>query len=177
MPLPYERDRVASQQWHMDLLRGKYETYLAEVDIWGRPGADVFKVMMYLQDGDSLQIIPGSHLVPMSLERDDYAEPGDADEVMAIPVKAGDIAVMDIRTSHRGSTEEDFATGAFDANPRILISTALGRDGAKLTDAMEFGNGRRLMDWQAKHRKETPLTRPRDISSRSHSVNANQDRR
>ena len=140
-----------SQHWHKDLLRGKYEAYLDGVDIWGPESGAVYKALMYLQDGASLHVVRGSHAVPLSLDNDEQAEPGDGDEVMTVPVKAGDVMIMDIRTSHRGSEESAFASGAFDDEPKILVSTALGTDGGKLTDAMEFGNARRLMDWQAKH--------------------------
>jgi hypothetical protein len=140
-----------SQHWHKDLLRGKYEPYLNGVDIWGGECAEVYKLLMYLQDGASLKIIRGSHRMPVSLENDEYAEPDDNADVIETSFKAGDVVVMDIRTSHRGSTEEVFLSGAYDADPKILISTALGVDGGKLTDAMELGNARRLMDWQERY--------------------------
>ena len=140
-----------SQHWHKDLLRGKYEAYLDGVDIWSPESGAVYKALMYLQDGASLHVVRGSHAVPLSLDNDEQAEPGDGDEVMTVPVKAGDVMIMDIRTSHRGSEESAFASGAFDDEPKILVSTALGTDGGKLTDAMEIGNARHLIDWQAKH--------------------------
>jgi hypothetical protein len=143
-----------SQHWHKDLLRGKYEPYLNGVDIWGGECAGVYKLLMYLQDG-SLKIVRGSHRVPVSLENDEYAEPGDNADVVDVSFKAGDVVVMDIRTSHLGSTEEIFLSGAYDDDPKILVSTALGVDGGKLTDAMEFGNARRLMDWQDRYRDTT----------------------
>jgi hypothetical protein len=93
--------------------------------------------------------------MPVSLENDEYAEPGDNADVVEVSFKAGDVAVMDIRTSHRGSTEEIFLSGAYDDYPKILVSTALGVDGGKLTDAMEFGNARRLMDWRDRYRDST----------------------
>jgi len=144
-----------SQHWHKDLLRGKYASYLNGLDIWGCECSGVYKVLMYLQDGRSLKIIRGSHRVPVPLESDDYVEPNDNNSVVDIPSKAGDVAVIDIRTSHRGSTEENFSSGAYDDNPKILVSTVLGVDGGKLTDAMEFGNARRLLDWQNRYRDPT----------------------
>lgn len=144
-----------SQHWHTDLLRGKYALYLNGVDIWADECVGVYKVLMYLQDGASLKVIQGSHRIPVSLENDEYAEPADSQEVMKVPVKAGDVVVMDIRTAHRGSTEEVFLSGAYDDDPKILISTVLGVDGGKLTDAMEVGNSRRLMDWQQRYRDTT----------------------
>ena len=144
-----------SQHWHTDLLRGKYEPYLNGVDIWGSECAGVYKLLMYLQDGN-LKIVRGSHRVPVSLENDEHAEPGDNADVVGVSFKAGDVVVMDIRTSHRGSTEDVFLSGVYDDDPKILVSTALGVDGGKLTDAMEFGNARRLMDWQDQYR-DAPL--------------------
>src|SRR4029079_4600471 len=140
-----------SQHWHKDLLRGKYEHYLKGIDIWNGECAGVYKLLMYLQDGTTLKIVRGSHRVPVSLENDEYAEPDDNADVVDVSFKAGDVVVMDIRTSHRGSTEEVFLSGAYDNDPKILVSTALGVDGGKLTDAMEFGNARRLMDWQHRY--------------------------
>jgi GR25 family glycosyltransferase involved in LPS biosynthesis len=140
-----------SQHWHKDLLRGKYEAYLNGVDIWGGECPGVYKLLMYLQDGTSLKIIRGSHRVPVSLENDECAEPGDNADVVNVSFKAGDVVAMDVRTSHRGSTEEVFLSGAYDDDPKILVSTALGVDGGKLTDAMELGNAARLMDWQDRY--------------------------
>ena len=144
-----------SQHWHKDLLRGKYATYLNGVDIWDCECPGVYKLRMYLQDGRSLKIVRGSHRVPLSLESDEYAEPSDNADVVDVWFKAGDVLVMDIRTSHRGSTEDVFLSQAYDDNPNILLSTALGVDGGKLTDAMEFGNARRLMDWHDRYRGTT----------------------
>ena len=144
-----------SQHWHKDLLRGKYAVYLNGVDIWDCECPGVYKLLMYLQDGRSLKIVRGSHRVPLSLKSDECAEPSDNADVVDVSVKAGDVAVMDIRTSHRGSTEEVFLSGAYNDNPKILLSTALGLDGGKLTDAMEFGNARRLMDWHDRYRGTT----------------------
>jgi hypothetical protein len=157
-----------SQHWHTDLLRGKYEPYLNGVDIWDRECAGVYKLMMYLQDGTSLKIVRGSHRVPVLLEKDEYAEPGASADVRDISFKAGDVVVMDIRTSHRGSTEEVFLSGAYDDHPKILVSTALGLDGGKLTAAMEFGNARRLLDWQDRYRD----TRHQSVCTRGIAVAA-----
>src|SRR5262249_1322391 len=144
-----------SQHWHTDLLRGKYASYLNGVDIWDSECAGVYKLLMYLQDGASLTIVRGSHRLPRSLENDEYAEPDDNADVVNVSIKAGDVVVMDIRTSHRGSTEEVFLSGAYDDHPKILVSTALGVDGGKLTNAMEVGNAQRLRDWRDRYRDTT----------------------
>jgi len=136
-------------------LRGEYAAYLKGVDIWDCEFPGVYKLLMYLQDGRSLKIVRGSHRVPQLLESDKYAEPSNDTDVVDVSFKAGDVVVMDIRTSHRGSTEEVFLSGAYDNDPKILVSTALGVDGGKLTHAMEFGNARRLMDWQDQYRGTT----------------------
>jgi GR25 family glycosyltransferase involved in LPS biosynthesis len=146
-----------SQPWHTDLLRGKYAHYLNDVDLWGGECAGVYKLLMYLQDGASLKVIRGSHRHPVSLENDEYAEPADNLDVMNVPAKAGDVVVMDIRTSHRGSTEEVFLAGAYDDDPKILVSTVLGLDGGQLTNAMEIGNSQRLLDWQDRYRDTKPV--------------------
>jgi hypothetical protein len=49
-------------------------------------------------------------------------------------------------SSTKPALKEVFLSGAYDNDPKILVSTALGVDGGNLTDAMEFGNTRRLMD-------------------------------
>src|SRR5262249_6755072 len=97
-----------SQHWHKDLLRGKYAPYLNGLDIWDCECAGVYKLLMYLQEGASLKIVRGSHRVPVSLGSDEHAEPSDNDDVVEVSFKEGDVVVMDIRTSHRGSTEEVF---------------------------------------------------------------------
>src|SRR5262249_46356927 len=91
------------QHWHPDLLRGKYAPYLNGVNIWDIECAGVYKLLMYLQDGASLKIVRGSHRVPRSLENDQYTEPDDNADVVDVRFKAGDVVVMDVRTSHRGS--------------------------------------------------------------------------
>jgi len=146
-----------SQHWHKDLLRGKYAAYLKGLDVWDCECPGVYKLLMYLQDGRSLKIVPGSHRVPLSLESDEYAEPGDDADVADVSFKAGDVVVMDIRTSHRGSTEEVFLSRAFDDDPKILLSTALGVDASALTNAMELGNARRLRDWDERYRATKSL--------------------
>lgn len=141
-----------SQPWHKDLLRGRFRRHLGESALaWDGAGAGVYKVLVYLQPGDSLQIVRGSHLAPIPLDTDQHAEPGPTDEILSVGVQAGDIVIMDIRCTHRGSSEDAFSAGQHDANPKILVSTALGRDDHPLTHAMEIGNSERLADWMARH--------------------------
>jgi len=140
-----------SQQWHKDLLRGKYETYLDGSLSWEMGGAGVYKVLFYLQGGTSLKIIEGSHLKPIALDDDRKAEPRNADKVRGVCVEAGDVVIMDIRCSHAGADESVYASGKWDDEPRMLVSTAMGGVNGKLTQAMEKGNFQRLMDWMERH--------------------------
>ncbi len=138
-----------SQQWHKDLLRGPYESYLEDDVVW-RPLGEVFRLVMYLQDSSGLKIVPGSHLEPISLRSDDHAVPVDETRVFNVPVRAGDVVVMDVRTSHRGNEESDF-----EKQPdlqRILVATTLGADSSALTDQLEYGNAYRLKDWMQRNR-------------------------
>ena len=139
-----------SQHWHNDLLRGKYQTYLDKSINW-EVGGGVYKVLFYLQDSASLKYIKGSHIKPIALDDDRYAEPGKEDEVAAIRVHAGDVVIMDVRCSHRGADESVYASGKWDDNPRILISTVLGGIDYRLTRDMEAGNSQRLLDWDERH--------------------------
>lgn len=138
-----------SQEWHVDLLRGKYERFLNTSLVWSPGGGGVYKALLYLNDSNSLQVARGSHRVPVSLASDDHAVPGPETEVLPIAVHAGDVVVMDLRCRHRGAAEEAYATGQWDADPRILVSTVFGGVSRPLTRAMEIGNFFRLMDWSA----------------------------
>lgn len=137
-----------SQEWHTDLLRGKYRHYLQdEAACWTESGFGLYKALLYLQEGASLKVIEGSHLVRRSLESDRHSEPENEAMVRTVPVNVGDVVLMDIRMAHRGSSEEVFASGEFDQHPKILITTVLGRRDSPITKAMELGNFHRLMDW------------------------------
>lgn len=136
-----------SQHWHNDLLRGQFKTHLNGSFIWEVDRGGVYKVLFYLQDGASLKLIRGSHIKPISLDNDRYSEPGEDTDVATVRVHAGDVVIMDIRSSHRGANESAYASGQWDDNPRILISTVLGGVDCRLTRAMEKGNFHRLMEW------------------------------
>lgn len=136
-----------SQHWHNDLLRGQYKNHLNGSLSWEVDGGGVYKVLFYLQDGASLKLIRGSHIKPISLNNDRSSEPGEDTDVAIVRVHAGDVAIIDIRSSHRGANESAYASGQWDDNPRILISTVLGGVDCRLTRAMEKGNFHRLMEW------------------------------
>jgi hypothetical protein len=140
-----------SQHWHTDLLRGKYFHFIKEFLDWNDDAIGIYKVLLYLQDGKSLQYIRGSHLNPISLDNDHYAEPNQNDSVVPVSVFAGDIVIMDIRCSHRGAEESIYATGNWDDNPRILISTVLAKLNCPLANALEVGNFHRLQDWMRRY--------------------------
>ncbi len=145
-----------SQPWHKDLLRGTFSAYLQGQDLredicWGENGGGVYKVLFYLQSGSSLKVIRGSHKVPIPLQSDRSSEPDEQALVEALSVTAGDVVIMDIRMSHRGASEEVYAGGQYDDDPRMLISTALGAANGPLTRAMEVGNFHRMLDWMERN--------------------------
>jgi GR25 family glycosyltransferase involved in LPS biosynthesis len=141
-----------SQCWHKDLLRGKFSSWLENREIiWGEDGGGVYKVLFYLQPGSSLKVIRGSHRIPIPLDDDHASEPDEQSPVVSIPVEPGDIVIMDIRMTHRGATEDVYASGRYDDDPRILVSTAMGAARKPLTRAMEIGNFHRLLDWMQRN--------------------------
>ena len=141
-----------SQPWHVDLLRGRYRKHLDADLCWGPEGGGVFKVLLYLQRGASLRVIPGAHAKPVPLDDDRKVEPQDETEALAVPVEAGSLVIMDIRLPHRGSSEEELATPASLETPKILVSTVLAGSNRPLGGAMERGNFERLLDWDDLHR-------------------------
>jgi len=140
-----------SQDWHTDLLRGKYARFLSPGICWSAKTTSCVKALLYLQDSRSLKVVPGSHLRPVSLVNDGACIPARNANVTSVAVKSGDIVLMDIRTVHRGSTEAEMAKVAAGDAPRILVSTVFGARGAELTRAMQTGNTHRLRDWDARH--------------------------
>ncbi len=140
-----------SQPWHTDLLRGKYARYLTPEICWDGSMTGCLKALLYLQDGKSLKVVPGSHRRPVSLADDHAAIPQKPGDVLPVEVKVGDIVLMDIRLVHRGSTEEEMlGTELVDA-PKILVSTVYGAQGVELTRAMQLGNMQRMIDWETTH--------------------------
>ena len=140
-----------SQPWHVDLLRGRYQPHLTPEICWGSDGGGVYKVLLYLQPGSTLKVVPGAHRKPLPLDDDRKSRPGSPGEAEAVAVRAGEIVLMDIRLPHRGSSEEELDNPAFAANPKILVSTVLAAADRPLAAAMERGNLERLLDWDAAH--------------------------
>lgn len=132
-------------------MRGNYSHFIDGCLNWDEDGNHVYKVLLYLQDGASLRYIKGSHLNPISLEHDYLTEPTQNSTVIPVRVTAGDVVIMDIRCSHRGADESVYASGDWDDNPRILVSTVLGAADCPLTNAMEIGKFHRLQDWMKRY--------------------------
>jgi hypothetical protein len=136
-----------SLPWQVDLLRGKYAGLLNPSIVWGPEGGGMYKVMLYLDKAENLEIAKGSHRKPISLGDDQLVHPGKEAEISRITVNAGDVVVMDLRCWHREVDKAAQAMGRKDAEPGIVISTAIGGVERPLTKAMEFGHFLRMMEW------------------------------
>jgi hypothetical protein len=137
-----------SQQWHKDLLRGRFSHYLDDERPCANNHGKLFKVILYTQDSNSLLVVPGSHRQDISLESDTFAIPAADVPVSRVETRAGDAVVIDICTTHRGSSEEAFESQVVSDSPKILISTVFGRSNCSFVDSMERGNAERLSWWQ-----------------------------
>ena len=115
------------------------------------------KALVYLQDGASLRVIPGSHLHPIDLSSDAHVVPQDDAKIEDVSAAAGDIILMDIRLVHRGATDEQMEEKTLDSDAKILISTVFGEKYAPLAQSMQVGNMRRLVDWE--NRNPSALTK------------------
>lgn len=140
-----------SQQWHKDLLRGKFAGYLGDPPYCPAWHGTVFKVIAYLQDSDSLKIVPGSHRVDIDLSDDSAAIPAAGTDTQTLKARVGDAVIIDICTTHRGSPESAFMEALADAPAKILVSTVFGKSRAPLTDRLEWGNAARLNHWTRRH--------------------------
>ena len=136
-----------SQQWHKDLLRGRFSHYLPETPCETHH-SKMFKAIVYLQDSASLHFVPGSHRHDLSLESDLFAIPAADATISRVEARMGDVVIIDICTTHRGSAEEAFESQQAVDHPRILISTVFGRSDCEFTERMELGNADRLSSWQ-----------------------------
>ena len=141
-----------SQPWHTDLLRGAYSDYLSTELCWGTQVQPCVKVLVYLQDGASLRVIPGSHkqqvgLDQVDLDDDRIVGPPSEERTHQVIINRGDIIFMDIRLVHRGPTEEEMEAKCLGDNARILVSSVFGARYSKLAQAMSFGNAKRTIDW------------------------------
>jgi len=136
-----------SQDWHTDLLRGKYKNFLNDDLCWYKNDGVVYKILWYLQDGESLKVLSGQHTKPRPLESDIYAQPLEKDLITQVKVKSTDLVVMDLRLPHRGSSDSELEhIQSFDAS-KILVTTVVGKMGHELSNAMKIGNKERTNDW------------------------------
>lgn len=142
-----------SQDWHTDLLRGPYARYLDEESCWGDGSEGLYKFLVYLQDGSSLQVARGAHLRKTPLNDYDILSSLTDHSIESVPVAAGDVVVMDIRLPHRGSSEEQTASMELGPSAKILVSTVVGRMSNRLTHQMSAGNAMRLADWDQRPAK------------------------
>lgn len=140
-----------SQQWHTDLLRGKYTSYLQQDRLWNPSISGCIKALVYLQSGKSLRIVPKSHLQPTPLDDAQLDTLAQTKTIEQLIVNAGDVVMMDIRSLHRGSTDEEMSTPELANNPKILISTVFGEVGSSFARAMELGNVARMQEWDQKY--------------------------
>jgi len=142
-----------SQPWHTDLLRGKYSGSLTNEICWDSKSKPCLKVLVYLQDGASLQVIPGSHIIPIDLSDDAKVVPSNETPTHHVRMKAGDVVLMDIRLIHRGSTEAEMETKGLGDDAKILVSTVYGDRFSMLAQLMQIGNAQRLIDWDVRNRR------------------------
>ncbi|KAI9022375.1 hypothetical protein DFJ74DRAFT_706366 [Hyaloraphidium curvatum] len=133
-----------SQAWHKDLLRGPFRTLLGCTDPCARWHSSAFKVLLYLQPSSSLVVVPGSHERDVDLSDDEAAVPHPDEEVVRVAVQPGDVVVLDVCCTHRGSDEDAFRPGG---EPKVLVSTVFGASGSTLADRLELGNAVRLAWW------------------------------
>lgn len=141
-----------SQQWHKDLLRGKFSRYIEDENPCANHSGKLFKVILYLQDSASLLVIPGSHRHDIPLDNDDYAIPEESEPISRVETHVGDAVILDICTTHRGSAEDAFSSLEPGDRGRILVSTVIGAVDCRFADQMELGVAVRMCDWQQVNR-------------------------
>lgn len=141
-----------SQEWHTDLLRGEFSSYLDYKSCWDSHSSGVFKFLLYLQDGRSLEVAQGKHLVKTPLDDAALTSAIEDFSTVSVPVELGDVVVIDIRLPHRGTTEEQMQSKNLEVCPKILVSTVFGELDSPLTNQMQKGNFDRLMKWDQKYK-------------------------
>ncbi|OYX25148.1 MAG: hypothetical protein B7Z10_07210 [Rhodobacterales bacterium 32-66-7] len=139
-----------SQDWHTDLLRGPYASFLDGCDPWAKDETPCLKVLVYLQPGKSLRLLPGSHLRPSPLDDGQIAESVEQAAKTQLDIASGDVVILDIRTVHRGSTDEEMADTQLADTPKILVSMVFGATGSRFAQAMRDGNLCRMAQWDQK---------------------------
>jgi hypothetical protein len=137
-----------SQQWHTDLLRGKYSDFLKGVDPWQSAGDTCIKALVYLQPGRSLRIVQGSHRLRTPLNDGDLAHLPDLVKAEQLELNSGDVVLMDIRAVHRGSTDAEASAPKPEHQWKILVSTVFGKINSPVAHGMQQGNLARNLDWE-----------------------------
>ena len=140
-----------SQPWHTDLLRGRYAQFLDGVDVWDADAPPCLKALLYLQNGKSLRLVAGSHHEDLPLDDAVLDRIANERNIDQLELGTGDIVVMDIRTLHRGSTDQEMAAPALATTPKILVSNVYGVPGTPFADAMSAGNAARLASWDERN--------------------------
>jgi len=140
-----------SQHWHTDLLRGRFSHFLDAADPWAPAEPACVKALVYLQDGKSLKIVPGSHLAPTPLDDAALEQLAQQREAIALEARAGDIVMIDLRALHRGSTDGEMQAPGLAESPKILVSTVFGSKISAFAAAMQRGNAQRMAEWDAKY--------------------------
>ena len=136
-----------SQEWHKDLLRGRFSEYISSNFPCHDYNGTAYKVILYLQPSSTLKISKGSHKIDVNLDSDTFAIPEDPSTVQQVSTEVGDVVIIDICLSHRGSEDCEVLGPRKWTDKRLLVSTVFGRDGATLTTETELGNAFRLDDW------------------------------
>ena len=140
-----------SQQWHTDLLRGKYKSYIYTDNLDSINEGGVYKILLYLQEGKNLKVVPKSHKIFSPLNDNSSEKFASQNDIKTLEIGEGDVIIMDIRLQHKGATEDEMMKKELKDNAKILISTVIGESSKELTHQMMLGNAYRQADWDEKH--------------------------
>lgn len=140
-----------SQQWHTDLLRGKYKSYINIDNLNSINEGGVYKILLYLQEGKNLKVVPGSHKIFSPLDDNSSKRFASQNNVKILNIDQGDVIIMDVRLQHKGASEDEMMNKELNDNAKILISTVIGESSKKLTHQMMLGNTYRQVDWDEKY--------------------------
>ena len=136
-----------SQQWHTDLLRGPYKRFGVSEVCWQASEPSCYKALLYLQDGERLFVLPGSHKLGRHTEDAEAEQLALSKAPSKVAVKSGDVVLMDIRLIHRGANQEEINAVEKSGELKILISSVFGADDSEMTRRLKAGNQQRLRDW------------------------------
>jgi hypothetical protein len=116
--------------WHKDKLNGIYKSF-EKIDIWSihdNQKHEIVKVLIYLQKGHGLRIVPKSHNTSIM----------NFNNSIKIKHNIGDVIIFDQRITHRGMEKQTH-------EKRILISFGFGKNNI-FTDNFEKGTIQRQND-------------------------------